>query len=191
MTPEQALAAATSVPAREFHLDDRGEITPGKRADLLLVKGDPTRDITVTRDIVGVWKQGVRDDRQAYLAEIAKQNNTGHKPAQPTDIDGSWMGTVDIGTAKLRAVFHITNTEDGLIATLDSPDQGAKGIPVAIVTRNAASLKMEVKPIGGTFEGKIDKEITTIDGTWTQMGQSYPLVLKRVKDTSEPSAAVR
>jgi imidazolonepropionase-like amidohydrolase len=56
MTPEQALAAATSVPAREFHLNDRGEIAPGKRADLLLVKGDPTHDITVTRDIVAVWK---------------------------------------------------------------------------------------------------------------------------------------
>jgi imidazolonepropionase-like amidohydrolase len=35
LTPEQALAAATSVPAREFRLNDRGEIAPGKRADLL------------------------------------------------------------------------------------------------------------------------------------------------------------
>lgn len=58
LTPSQALAAATSVPARAFHLQDRGWIRPGMRADLLLVKGDPTKDIMVTRNIVGVWKRG-------------------------------------------------------------------------------------------------------------------------------------
>src|SRR5450755_420608 len=63
LTPTEALAAATSVPATTFHLDDRGVIAPGKRADLLLVKGDPTLDITATRDIVSVWKLGIEDDR--------------------------------------------------------------------------------------------------------------------------------
>ena len=58
MTPVQALAAATSVPASCFGLSDRGRITPGLRADLLLVRGDPTIDITATRDIVSVWKAG-------------------------------------------------------------------------------------------------------------------------------------
>jgi imidazolonepropionase-like amidohydrolase len=63
LTPVQALAAATSVPARIFHLSDRGRIAPGLRADLLLVDGDPTRDITATRRIVTVWKGGVAADR--------------------------------------------------------------------------------------------------------------------------------
>jgi imidazolonepropionase-like amidohydrolase len=60
LTPVQALAAATSVPARSFHLDDRGWIRPGMRADLVLVEGDPTTDIFATRNIVAVWKRGVR-----------------------------------------------------------------------------------------------------------------------------------
>ncbi|MGW5261462.1 amidohydrolase family protein [Microbispora sp. NPDC004025] len=60
LTPEEALAAATSVPARHFGLHDRGRIAPGMRADLLLVDGDPTRDITATRAIAGVWRRGVR-----------------------------------------------------------------------------------------------------------------------------------
>ena len=64
----------TSVPAKEFHLNDRGEIAPGKRANLLLVKGDPTHDITATRDIVTVWKAGVEDDRDAWRAMVAKAN---------------------------------------------------------------------------------------------------------------------
>ncbi|MCL5745368.1 MAG: amidohydrolase family protein [Acidobacteria bacterium] len=63
MTPLQALAAATSAPAHAFHLNDRGLIRPGMRADLLLVEGDPTRDILATRNIVAVWKKGVRVPR--------------------------------------------------------------------------------------------------------------------------------
>ncbi len=72
MTPSQALAAATSVPARRFSLDDRGRIAKGLRADLLLVEGDPTQDIRATRKVVGVWKNGyaVARPKQATRDEI-------------------------------------------------------------------------------------------------------------------------
>jgi imidazolonepropionase-like amidohydrolase len=60
MSPVQALASATSVPAKVFHLNDRGVIKPGTRADLLLVEGDPTKNILDTRKIVAVWKRGVQ-----------------------------------------------------------------------------------------------------------------------------------
>ena len=64
LTPLQALAAATSEPARAFRLSDRGWIRPGMRADLMLVHGDPTNDILATRNIIAVWKRGVRVSRQ-------------------------------------------------------------------------------------------------------------------------------
>ncbi|HEX2251965.1 MAG TPA: amidohydrolase family protein [Thermoanaerobaculia bacterium] len=60
LTPVQALTAATAAPARAFGLDDRGRIAPGRRADLLLVTGDPTSDVTATRRIEAVWKAGQR-----------------------------------------------------------------------------------------------------------------------------------
>ena len=63
LTPVQALAAATSVPAQAFHLSDRGWIRPGMRADLVLVEGDPTTNILATRNIVAVWKRGIRAQR--------------------------------------------------------------------------------------------------------------------------------
>ncbi len=59
MSPTEVLAAATSQTAKAFHLTDRGSIAPGMRADLLLVDGDPSREIRDTRKIAGVWKAGL------------------------------------------------------------------------------------------------------------------------------------
>lgn len=71
LSTEEALAAATSVPAKVFGLADRGRIASGLRADLLLVEGDPIADITTTRAIAGIWKAGVPADRAQYAAELA------------------------------------------------------------------------------------------------------------------------
>ena len=59
-TPVEALRTATSVPARRFGLNDRGRIVTGARADLLLVKGDPTVDVSETLSTISVWRQGVQ-----------------------------------------------------------------------------------------------------------------------------------
>jgi imidazolonepropionase-like amidohydrolase len=74
LTPTAALAAATSAPAAAFRLGRRGCIATGCKADLLLVEGDPTRDITATRRIVEVWKDGqsanaLRDARRERVAQ--------------------------------------------------------------------------------------------------------------------------
>ena len=63
MKPEAALASATSVPAEVFRLVDCGRIATGARADMLMVRGDPTKDIRKTRQIVGVWRLGRRVHR--------------------------------------------------------------------------------------------------------------------------------
>lgn len=60
LSPLEALRGATALPAQLLGLDDRGALEPGLRADLLLVEGDPTRDIAATRNIEGVWVAGER-----------------------------------------------------------------------------------------------------------------------------------
>ncbi|RNL87041.1 amidohydrolase family protein [Halostreptopolyspora alba] len=70
LSPTEALTAATRAPADAFGLTDRGRITPGSRADLLLVAGDPTSDITATGEITGIWRRGQRFDRDAYQAGL-------------------------------------------------------------------------------------------------------------------------
>jgi imidazolonepropionase-like amidohydrolase len=64
LSPSEALIAATSRTADVFRLRDRGRIAPGLRADLLLVRGDPTSNILQTRDILRVWKSGAEVDRR-------------------------------------------------------------------------------------------------------------------------------
>jgi imidazolonepropionase-like amidohydrolase len=63
MTPTAALAAATSAVAKAFRMTDRGRIRTGMRAGLLLVDGDPSKEIRDTRNIVAIWKRGVRVQR--------------------------------------------------------------------------------------------------------------------------------
>jgi len=58
LSPADALRAATDLPARYFGLDDRGVIEPGRRADLVLIDGDPLQDIRATRSIRRVWCGG-------------------------------------------------------------------------------------------------------------------------------------
>ncbi|WP_433594458.1 amidohydrolase family protein [Nocardia sp. CA-145437] len=58
LTPAAALNSATTLPARHFGLTDRGAITPGLRADLILLDADPLADITATRAIRKIWCAG-------------------------------------------------------------------------------------------------------------------------------------
>jgi imidazolonepropionase-like amidohydrolase len=58
LSETDALRAVTDLPARYFGFPDRGAVREGLRADLVLVVGDPTRDITATAKIRRVWAAG-------------------------------------------------------------------------------------------------------------------------------------
>jgi len=64
MTPQEALSSATAVTARRFNIKDRGLIEKGRRADMVLVGGNPLKDISDTLNLSLIWRDGVqiRDD---------------------------------------------------------------------------------------------------------------------------------
>lgn len=93
LTPTEALAAATSTPARAFGLKDRGRIAPGLRADLVLVKGDPSTDIKATRDILRVWKLG-REARRAQAPAAAPAKAPQAQVPASGEVAGFEDGTV-------------------------------------------------------------------------------------------------
>jgi D-alanyl-D-alanine-carboxypeptidase/D-alanyl-D-alanine-endopeptidase len=129
--------------------------------------------------IEGTWSQG--QPLPLSWARGVVSTKPPAKPTAPSDIDGTWTGTLEVPNGGLRLAVNIVNTTDGLTATMDSLDQGAKGIPVTTVTRTGTSLKLEVKGVGGTYEGTLDAALTKVDGTWKQGGGTLPLVLTRQK----------
>jgi imidazolonepropionase-like amidohydrolase len=70
MTPGEALIAATSRAAEYLHLDDRGSLVAGKRADLLVLDANPLDDIVNARRISRMFINGVELDRAALRAQI-------------------------------------------------------------------------------------------------------------------------
>jgi imidazolonepropionase-like amidohydrolase len=59
MTPLQVLRATTSTNARLLHMEQQlGSVKPGLLADLVAVRGDPTRDIHAVRNVTFVMKGG-------------------------------------------------------------------------------------------------------------------------------------
>src|SRR5262249_38121266 len=71
LTPGEAVRAATALPAQHFGVTHRGAIKPGLQADLLLIDGDPTTDISASLSIEGVWRRGHRLDRERYRTSLA------------------------------------------------------------------------------------------------------------------------
>lgn len=101
----------------------------------------------------------------------------GQEPPDP--FAGTWQGTLQVpGGGELRVVFHIAaEAEGGLTATLDSPDQGATGIPVSQVKTSGDTLRLQVASIGGAYEGVLAASGDTVSGVWSQGGVSLDLDL--------------
>lgn len=95
-------------------------------------------------------------------------------PAQ----EGTWSGKLDVGGQKLRLVFHLTQQGEGWRATMDSPDQGAKGIPVDAVEVTPLGLTLSIEALRATYAGGFMGKDNLI-GTFTQQGHSFSLMLTR------------
>jgi pimeloyl-ACP methyl ester carboxylesterase len=70
---------------------------------------------------------------------------------------------------------------------MDSPDQGAYGIPVSAIILEEDELTMKVAAIGGQYKGTIDRPKNQLKGTWVQGGNSFNLDLKRVEKLEKPN----
>lgn len=100
----------------------------------------------------------------------------------PKSPEGIWIGSLDAMGTRLRIVFKVaTVPEGGWKTTLDSPDQGAKDIPVAGTFVRGDSLILDVAVVRGNFEGSLNAAGDSLHGKWTQGGISFPLHLSRAQ----------
>jgi len=94
---------------------------------------------------------------------------------------GDWNGALEVQGMQLRIVFHITEDGENLKATMDSPDQGASGIPVEKVTLDGRELTIEMSSMGIKYTSTLNDDGTAIDGTFNQGPMSLPLKMTREK----------
>lgn len=107
---------------------------------------------------------------------------------QPNDLTGSWSGKLKLPNGiQLTIVFNLQRSEGKYSATLDSPDQGAKGIPCGEVKVKDDSITIDVPVIMGDFKGEINFETKKIKGIWFQSGSSFELELEYSKEFVGPN----
>ncbi|MDW5290213.1 alpha/beta hydrolase family protein [Formosa sp. PL04] len=108
------------------------------------------------------------------------------------DITGQWNGVLQVQGTQLRLVFNVTKTDVGYSSTMDSPDQGAKDIPVTHTTFNNSNITFEITNAQIKYEGTLNED--EFVGTFKQGGQEFPMNLSRqviekdiVKRPQEPT----
>ena len=104
------------------------------------------------------------------------------------ELKGAYSGTLDVQGMQMELIYNITPTTNGYTATLDVPAQGASGIELDSVLLQdkevtITSAKMQMK-----FTGILSEN--GIDGTYEQMGQKYPLTLKKTVKTKPGNTAL-
>lgn len=107
---------------------------------------------------------------------------------QAQELNGSYSGNLEVQGMQMELIFNISPSDNGYSATLDVPMQGASGIALnsVILQDNKvtiASAKMQL-----TYTGTVSGE--TIEGTYEQMGQKYPLTLKKTIKTKPGNTAL-
>lgn len=95
-------------------------------------------------------------------------------------LTGAWRGELEVAQIRLPLVFNFTEDGDSTLCTLDSPSQGAKGIPARVSVCTADSVSLTCSAIGASYSGRISEGAIT--GTFKQ--GPYTLTLNLVPDTT-------
>ncbi|WP_313114793.1 S9 family peptidase [Aequorivita sediminis] len=103
-------------------------------------------------------------------------------------LDGAYSGTLEVQGMQMELIFNISPNDDGYSATLDVPMQGASGIELDSVVLQNENVTITSAKMGLTYTGVVSGE--TIEGTFEQMGQKYPLTLKKTVKTKPGNTAL-
>lgn len=103
------------------------------------------------------------------LTGLAQVNTT-------TALLGSWSGKLKAGAASLTIVLHLEQADGFVKVSLDSPDQGAKGISgyKEYLSDDSVAIK---KSLGITYRARLKGG--KLDGTFSQRGFSFPLMMTK------------
>ena len=86
---------------------------------------------------------------------------------------------MDTSGGSVHLNFNLSNKDGLAVGTIDSPDQGAMGIPISFISAGENLLKLEVKLIPAAYHGSLSGDGKTLTGEWLQGGKALPLVLTK------------
>jgi uncharacterized protein len=98
---------------------------------------------------------------------------------------GKWNGVLKVQGIELRVIFNVNKDKDGFITTMDSPDQGAKNIPITETVINNDEIQFDIPAIQIIFKGKLVGD--NIEGNFAQRGITIPLNLSKNEINKEIS----
>lgn len=104
------------------------------------------------------------------LTGLAQVNTT-------TALFGSWSGKLKAGAASLTIVLHLEQADGFVKVSLDSPDQGAKGISGYKEYLSDDSVAIKIESLGITYRARLKEG--KLDGTFSQRGFSFPLMMTK------------
>lgn len=93
-----------------------------------------------------------------------------------SQLAGAWEGRITVGGQSIRVVFRIS--DDGA-TVMDSPDQGAFGIPAEAPVIEGGVVRIGVPAVNGRFEGALSDDDQTLAGALHQGGAALPIILAR------------
>jgi len=119
-----------------------------------------------------------------FIFLIFATSSAGMAQSNFKKVAGSWMGTLDVGAAKIRIGLFVTDSSGILVSKLMSPDQGTMNISVDKTEFADDTLRIVSKEISASFKGKVTNENDSLKGYFTQ-GRKFPLTLLRVEKLPE------
>jgi uncharacterized protein len=100
--------------------------------------------------------------------------------AESMPLLGDWEGAIETPAGDMPVYLHVTRSKEGNVGgSIDSPDQGAMGLPISGVSLTESVVRFEVKSVNGKYEGKANGDWTAINGTWNGVMGAMPLKFHR------------
>ena len=104
----------------------------------------------------------------------------------PEELVGSWEGKLTLPGIELRLWLKVEKDSlNQIVATVDSPDQGAKDIKVSHLAFHNNTVTFELAEVNASYMGLINDSLTRVKGHWTQGVTSLRLDLIRLDKTPE------
>ena len=137
------------------------------------------------REIVGDWEQGGRvmplTLTRANAGEFAPSTDASvYEWKNESEPQGIWSGALTVQGTTLRLTMKVARGSDGkLSGSMDSIDQGARDLPMNIITFEDGTMHMEWQALRASFHGELSDG--KLVGHWRQGGVGFPLTLERKK----------